>query len=145
MFYVSFEIVQPVNASEWKEKDLSSNSEVLDNELEILQDEQNEMIYRVEEDGVTFEYHEEINGNIVYTKKYRIVDSVKTLVEDYETNVNVTADTLLLSTFDNLTEITEQVEINLEGNANVDFGYFATRASCTLGHLVILIKKHLKQ
>lgn len=138
MFFISFGIVQPVNALEWQEKDFSSdfdsdlkiyNPEVVENELEILKDEQNEMIYHTVEDGKTFEYHEKIDKSTVHTKRYELNNSNKTLVEDYETNVHLVGEILTLNTFDNLNKTTEQVEMNLGVSNNLESN-IVTMSSC---------------
>lgn len=140
MFFISFGIVQPVNALEWHEKDFSSDfnsglktydPEVLENKIEILKDEQNEMIYLTVEDGLTFEYHEKTDENTVYTKKYTIDSSGKTLVEDYETNVELVDDILTINTFDKLNKTTEQVEMDLGEDGNLESNYIETMASCS--------------
>lgn len=140
MFFLTFGIVQPVNALVWHEKDFSSDfnsdlkiydPEILGDELEILKDEQNEMIYRTVEDGITFEYHEKTNGNTVHTKKYELDSSELTLVEDYETTVNLVDDKLILNTFDNLNKTTEQVEMDLGENSNVESNDIVAMASCS--------------
>ena len=114
--------MQPVNAIELHGKDIKSdlnsdlriyNPEVFNSGLEIIKDGQNEMIYRTVENRVFFEYQEKTIGDIIYTKKYKILGSEKLLVEDYQTNIGLNGDILTLNLFDNMDKTTEQVELNL--------------------------------
>lgn len=94
--------------------------EVLDSGLEIIKDEQNEMIYRTVENKIDFEYHEKTVGDIIYTKKYKINSHGKVLVEDYETSIDLNGDILTLNIFDGMDKSTEQVELNLGENNDLD-------------------------
>lgn len=94
--------------------------ESLENKLTVFQDEEDFMSYRTEENGFIYDYEERTVADVVYTKKYRVTQSSRTLVEDSSTTVKLVDNILSLSVYDNINNTTEQIEINAN---NLDTEY----------------------
>ncbi|MET3655159.1 hypothetical protein MKY15_05710 [Sporosarcina sp. FSL K6-1540] len=84
----------------------------------VIQDEEDFMLYQMEENRIVYEYEEITVDDVVHTKKYKITGSLRNLIEDSSTTLILSDDRLILSTFDNMNKTTEQTSLDLN-NLNV--------------------------
>lgn len=84
----------------------------LESKLTVYQEEDEFVSYRIEENGFVHDYEERTVGDVVHTKKYRVLQSSRILVEDTSTTVTLNGDILKLSIYDNINNTSDTIELN---------------------------------
>jgi hypothetical protein len=75
--------------------------------MTILENENGKLVYETEVDGVTYRYEEMTIDNLVKTTKYQVLNNELTLVEQYETTVEVVDSTVTIEVVDQIEETTD--------------------------------------